>query len=341
MFELAECRYDDGAYPESWYAIMPSKKLKSGSVQPLDAFGKSLALFRTSSGTPALVERFCPHQGASLAVGRVQGERLICPFHAWEFDARGECQRIPYESKVPKAACLSSLPVVEHLGWLWAYNGAVPAFRLPEMREAAQPGFFAHGWSRELDVHPLMILENAGDLEHFRVIHRLDFKKIDVQILREEAHDFEFRLELEGGTGRRFFGGRQRLTFHYVGASVIFGTIELDQRMLARFFVSPLPIGPRRSIVHHVVFTKLLGGPLLPLNAIYVPLLLYHSYRGIADEYAPVWQNMTTRPARVLVGSDWLQQRFHRYYASHLEKGHVRQAPEQAILPSWSRGSSP
>ena len=39
-----------------------------------------------------MLDAYCPHLGAHLAEGgRVQGESVRCPFHAWEFDgASGE-----------------------------------------------------------------------------------------------------------------------------------------------------------------------------------------------------------------------------------------------------------
>jgi aminopyrrolnitrin oxygenase len=311
----------ENVYPESWYAVLPSRGLKARAIRELDAFGKKLVLFRTASGQPAIMERFCPHMGASLACGKVSGERIICPFHAWELDTGGECVRIPYEAKIPKAARVSAFPVVEHLGWIWMYNGEAPAFRLPEVPEHADRAFSVHHWSRDLDAHALMILENSGDLQHFKYIHRLDFQHVDVEMIREEAHDFEFRVALEGGTGRLFFNGaRQRLTFRYVGASFILGTVELNDKLISRFIVAPLPTGPRQTRVHQVVIAKRLRGALRPLNAIYLPILMYYNYRGMEEEYAPIWSKMATDGPRVLVRDDWLQQRFHKYYRSHFPK---------------------
>jgi len=39
----------------------------------------------------------CPHEDVSLLRGRLDGARLVCPGHGWEFDLRsGECGHQPW-----------------------------------------------------------------------------------------------------------------------------------------------------------------------------------------------------------------------------------------------------
>ncbi len=46
-----------------------------------------VALFRLGSSVHA-VENTCPHQGASLAEGWLEGETVSCPWHAWCFELK-------------------------------------------------------------------------------------------------------------------------------------------------------------------------------------------------------------------------------------------------------------
>jgi nitrite reductase/ring-hydroxylating ferredoxin subunit len=59
----------------------------------------------------------CLHQGGPLGQGQVSDGRLMCPWHAWEYDCRtGECiddptQRVPtYEVKVEGDDILLRVP---------------------------------------------------------------------------------------------------------------------------------------------------------------------------------------------------------------------------------------
>lgn len=37
------------------------------------------------------IENTCPHMGGPLGRGELQGEVLLCPWHAWRFDVRTGC----------------------------------------------------------------------------------------------------------------------------------------------------------------------------------------------------------------------------------------------------------
>jgi nitrite reductase (NADH) small subunit/3-phenylpropionate/trans-cinnamate dioxygenase ferredoxin subunit len=45
---------------------------------------KIVALFRTGDNFYAL-DDVCPHMGASLGSGYVEGDTVTCPWHAWRF----------------------------------------------------------------------------------------------------------------------------------------------------------------------------------------------------------------------------------------------------------------
>ncbi|MCE2962188.1 MAG: Rieske (2Fe-2S) protein [Chitinophagales bacterium] len=38
------------------------------------------------------IDNICPHQGASLGLGEIKGEEILCPLHQWRFNVKtGEC----------------------------------------------------------------------------------------------------------------------------------------------------------------------------------------------------------------------------------------------------------
>lgn len=63
--------------------------------------GEQVAVFRGQDGKAYVVDAYCPHLGANLAVGgRVVGSCIECPFHGWQFRGNdGKCVRIPYAEK--------------------------------------------------------------------------------------------------------------------------------------------------------------------------------------------------------------------------------------------------
>ena len=55
--------------PNGWFAVAWSKDLLPGEVKRLRYFDQELAIFRTRSGEPKLLDAYCAHLGAHLAEG--------------------------------------------------------------------------------------------------------------------------------------------------------------------------------------------------------------------------------------------------------------------------------
>ncbi len=56
-------------------------------------------LYRTSTGAVAALEDACPHRLTPLSMGRLKGDAIECGYHGMTFDCRGQCVRIPGQSK--------------------------------------------------------------------------------------------------------------------------------------------------------------------------------------------------------------------------------------------------
>lgn len=163
--------------PNGWFAVAWSHDLRRGEVQRLYAFERELVLFRTRSGTPVILDAFCPHMGAHLGIeGRVVGESIACPFHAWQFDVTGQCTHIPYCDEIPARAQVRGWPVRElnHMIFAWHHGeGAEPDWEPMEI-----PELNSSGWAEvrftdfETDVHVQDMAENSCDPVHFQYVHK-------------------------------------------------------------------------------------------------------------------------------------------------------------------------
>ena len=72
---------------------VPSERLPApGGRTLLRLDGRCVALFRVEDEYLA-IDDSCPHQGASLAGGRVEGGAVQCPAHGLRFDLRSGCLR--------------------------------------------------------------------------------------------------------------------------------------------------------------------------------------------------------------------------------------------------------
>lgn len=82
-----------------WYAILPSKAVKTNQITAVRRLNLDLALFRNSQGDLGCVVDRCTHRGAALSLGKVKGDCVECPFHGLQFDKEGKCHLIPANGK--------------------------------------------------------------------------------------------------------------------------------------------------------------------------------------------------------------------------------------------------
>ena len=61
--------------------------IPDGEGRAFEVAGRMIAVFRVGQEHHAM-DDFCPHQGASLAGGYVDGCTIACPWHHWRFSIR-------------------------------------------------------------------------------------------------------------------------------------------------------------------------------------------------------------------------------------------------------------
>jgi nitrite reductase/ring-hydroxylating ferredoxin subunit len=165
--------------PNSWYVVAYSDELEAGAVQRLDYLDRELVLFRGESGQACVLDAYCPHLGAHLAVGgEVVGDTLRCPFHGWRWRGDGACAEIPYAERIPPSARAEGLPVVERNGMIFVWfhaDGAAPSFEIPVVAGWGQDGWLSSWlrWEWTVKTHPQEMAENGIDWAHFDRVHHM------------------------------------------------------------------------------------------------------------------------------------------------------------------------
>lgn len=158
---------------EGWYWALASKELRRGQVRALNLMGKELVIFRGESGRITAMDAYCPHMGAHLAEGRVDGDGLRCFFHHWKFDESGTCVDVPCQSK-PPVARNRTYSTAEHYGMIWLWTGEGEPRPLPVVPELdGEETDVAHANRFVKNCHPNVVLINAIDAQHFYSVHNL------------------------------------------------------------------------------------------------------------------------------------------------------------------------
>jgi nitrite reductase/ring-hydroxylating ferredoxin subunit len=89
--------------PASWFHLCASGDLDRSPVS-VELCGREFVGYRTEAGRAVVLAGRCSHLGAHLRNGTVNGDRLVCPLHGWEYGPDGLCQKIPAEDNIPRFA---------------------------------------------------------------------------------------------------------------------------------------------------------------------------------------------------------------------------------------------
>lgn len=157
-----------------WYVAAWDHELIDGRLLRRTLLEEPVLLYRGESGKLAAMNDRCPHRGALLSQGRLEGDAIRCMYHGIKFDSTGRCVQIPGQDMIPPKLKVRSYPVVErgHLVWIWMGDPAqadpaqiVDFPYLSESRWKGVPGYLHY------DASYLLIVDNLSDFAHLAFVH--------------------------------------------------------------------------------------------------------------------------------------------------------------------------
>ena len=80
-----------------WMAVHRGQDLAVGQAKPIRIMGEDFTLYRGRSGRAQVIDYRCPHRGAQMHLGWVEGDDIRCVYHGWKFDCSGQCLEQPAE----------------------------------------------------------------------------------------------------------------------------------------------------------------------------------------------------------------------------------------------------
>jgi phthalate 4,5-dioxygenase len=160
-----------------WIPFARSEALKPGAApQRVRLLGHDLVAYRGEDGTLGLMDEFCPHRRASMALARIEGCNLRCIYHGWVMDNTGRVIEVPSEGdRSPLFAARTKVDrylVREGGGLVWAFLGQQEPPELPPLPFMTVPPE-GRWWSRmTVKCNWLQGFEGALDSVHLNWLHQ-------------------------------------------------------------------------------------------------------------------------------------------------------------------------
>lgn len=165
-------------FARGWHCLGVVEEFSDGKPHQIKAFGTSLVVFADSNGEIKVLDAYCRHMGGNLANGTIKGDRIACPFHAWEWDGNGKCANIPYARRVPPLARTRKWHTLQLHGHVFVWhdpegNPPIEEQMIPEVGEHSSEQYTEWTWSRVVieNSHSREIVDNVVDMAHFYYVH--------------------------------------------------------------------------------------------------------------------------------------------------------------------------
>lgn len=166
-----------GRYARGWHCLGLAAEYRDGKPHGVQAFGTRLVVFQGQDDVLNVLNAWCPHMGADLAIGRVEGGSVVCRFHEWSYGGDGICNRIPYARHISPKARVKSWPTLERNKLLFVWNdaeGGPPQYdlampRLPQLESGEWSDWTLLQW--EIRNNCRELVDNLADLGHFGPVH--------------------------------------------------------------------------------------------------------------------------------------------------------------------------
>jgi len=164
-------------YARGWHCLGLAEPYRDGKPHCIHAFDTKLVAFVGENGKISILDAYCPHMGADLSVGEVEGNALVCPFHHWKWGTDGICKSIPYAKRVPPKARIKSWPCMEQNNLLFVWNDVEdnppdPVFAIPRIAAC-----FSEQWTDwkivewGINTNVRELVDNLADMAHFGPVH--------------------------------------------------------------------------------------------------------------------------------------------------------------------------
>lgn len=155
-----------------WHPVAYSNELTD---KPYGTFllDQAVVVWRDSKGQVHAMKDLCVHRGTALSLGWIKDDCLVCPYHAWEYNKKGDCVLIPQapNTPIPEKAKTPIYFCQERYGIIWVALKA-PVYPLPEIKQFEEKNWkFVQTGPFDWKSDASRQLENFTDFGHFPWVH--------------------------------------------------------------------------------------------------------------------------------------------------------------------------
>jgi len=233
-------------YNLNWYVIGEKNNFKNNKLYKIKIWNNDYVLMRSNDSYYAM-DNYCSHRGASLSLGKINNNNIVCPYHAYEFNNKGVLCKIPglifSNTNVHNQ---NTYEVIEKNNWVYLntinkifYNASkINIYQEPESFDKDFKSIFLN---LNFNTYGRLVSENSLDIMHIGFVHTFGNSKNPAPLYEKPPYlvgdypnHYKSEYHYESGDkslARKFFGIEKLVVEnefvlpHTTIARVIFGDL--------------------------------------------------------------------------------------------------------------------
>lgn len=167
-------------YASHWYVVGEIENVGSNKLYKTKIWDHDYVFWK-NQGQYFAMDDDCSHRGASLSGGKLIHNKVICPYHAYEFDCKGKLVHVP-GLNFTNTPCKNqqSYAIMEKNGWVYLNTKMTPLdlLRFPlqtqfiyEEPESHDESFSSVLFHKVFRAYGRVVSENSLDVMHIAYVH--------------------------------------------------------------------------------------------------------------------------------------------------------------------------
>lgn len=162
---------------DEWYVGAFSDEVGRGLLART-LLGKRLVFYRTAEGQAVTLADRCAHRSYPLSAGALEGDTVVCGYHGFRYNAKGDCIEVPSAARCPRSIGVQQYALVERGGLIWVWMGDPEQADRGRLR--TNTFLESEAWERSkgyfhLKGNYVSLHENLLDLTHLSYVHARSF----------------------------------------------------------------------------------------------------------------------------------------------------------------------
>ncbi len=163
-------------YNLNWYVIGEKKNFKNKKLYKIKIWNNDYLVWKNNNSYYGM-DNYCSHRGASLALGKIVDNNVVCPYHGYQFNNNGKLCKIPGLNFVnTNVHNQNTYEVVEKNGWIYLntinklfYNTS--KINIYEEPESFNKKFRSIFINTNFNTYGRLVSENSLDVMHIGFVH--------------------------------------------------------------------------------------------------------------------------------------------------------------------------